>query len=94
MLMAYIVPFVLSVKKENLHQHVLYQRQTVDIIPNSVYSLINIANAKLWYHSKNWLSLTQLFCEAGHSSLVPECQQPMLECFLRMRLFCVMVVLA
>lgn len=93
-LMAYTIPLVFSLKKENLYKHVLYQQQTVEIIPNSEYSVINIAYAKLWHPSKNWLSLTQLFCEAGHSSLVPECQQPVLGCFVRTRLFCAMVVSA
>lgn len=67
--------------KHAVHMLVVYQ-QVVGIIPDSEYSLIKIANAKLWYPSKNWLSLVQLLCEAGHSSLVPQCQQPTLECFI------------
>lgn len=77
--------------KHAVHMLVVYQ-QVVGIIPDSEYSLIKIANAKLWYPSKNWLSLVQLLCEAGHSSLVPQCQQPTLECFIRMRLFRAMVL--
>lgn len=73
--MAYTVPLGFLVEKENSYKHVLYQRQTVDIIPNSEEPPINTANAKPSYPSKNWLSSTQLICEAGHSSLVPEHQR-------------------
>lgn len=72
MLKVYIVPLVLLVKnKQTTHLSVYcINDKTVNITPNSEYSIINIANVKPWYPSKNCLSSTQLLYEAGQTALL------------------------